>query len=206
MRQGLGWGAALAGLWLWAAASAALAEPPATEAALADRVLGDPRAPVTMLDFSSLTCPHCAEFHTKTLPELKTRYIDTGKLKMVFRDFPLDRNALHASILARCAPAARYYGFLDVLFKSQSSWGRAADPKKALAQIGALGGVPPADFEACLAMKPLEDALIQRTYEAQKSFGIQSTPTFVFNGGAEKLEGAQPLEKFQEVIDRLLKP
>ncbi|MEI6559725.1 MAG: DsbA family protein [Rhodospirillaceae bacterium] len=196
----------MAGLWLWAAASAALAEPPATEAALADRVLGDPRAPVTMLDFSSLTCPHCAEFHTKTLPELKTRYIDTGKLKMVFRDFPLDRNALHASILARCAPAARYYGFLDVLFKSQSSWGRAADPKKALAQIGALGGVPPADFEACLAMKPLEDALIQRTYEAQKSFGIQSTPTFVFNGGAEKLEGAQPLEKFQEVIDRLLKP
>ena len=210
MRQGLSRGmvrvAALAGLWLCLGLGAALAEPPSTESALADRVLGDANAPVTMFDFSSLTCPHCADFHTKTLPELKTRYIDTGKLKMVFRDFPLDRNALHAAMLARCAPAARYYGFLDVLFKSQNTWGRSPDPKKALAQIGALGGVPAADFEACLATKPLEEALIQRTYEAQKQFGIQSTPTFVFNGGAEKLEGAQPLEKFVEVIDRLAKP
>ena len=210
MRQGLSQGivriAAMAGLWLGLGVGAALAEPPSTEAALADRVLGEASAPVTMFDFSSLTCPHCADFHTKTLPELKSRYIDTGKLKLVFRDFPLDRNALHAAMLARCAPPMRYYGFLDVLFKSQGIWGHAADPKKALAQIGALGGVPQADFEACLAMKPLEDALIQRTYEAQKQFGISSTPTFVFNGGAEKLEGAQPLEKFVEIIDRLAKP
>ncbi len=214
MRQGLGRSlgrgmmraAALAGVWLCLGMGAALAEPPSAEAALTDRVLGDPAAPVTIFDFSSLTCPHCADFHTKTLPELKSRYIDTGKLKVVFRDFPLDRNALHAAMLARCAPPARYYGFLDVLFKSQATWGRAADPKKALAQIGALGGVLAADFEACLAMKPLEDALIQRTYEAQKRFGIQSTPTFVFNDGAEKIEGALPLEKFQEIIDRLLKP
>ena len=206
MRQGWVRIAALAGLWLCLGAGAALAEPPSTEAALADRVLGDAKAPVTMFDFSSLTCPHCADFHTKTLPELKKQYIDTGKLKVVFRDFPLDRNALHAAMLARCAPPMRYYGFLDVLFKSQQTWGRAADPNKALAQIGALGGVPQADFEACLAIKPLEDALIQRTYEAQKKFGISSTPTFVFNDGAEKIEGALPLEKFQEVIDRLAKP
>ncbi|MEI7608783.1 MAG: DsbA family protein [Rhodospirillaceae bacterium] len=206
MRQGLRWVAVLAGLWLSLGVGAALAEPPSTEAALADRILGDPKAPVTMFDFSSLTCPHCGDFHTKTLPELKSRYIDTGKLKVVFRDFPLDRNALHAAMLARCAPAARYYGFLDVLFKSQQTWGRSPDPKKALAQIGALGGVPGADFEACLAMKPLEEALIARTYEAQKKYGISSTPTFVFNDGAEKIEGALPLEKFQEIIDKLLKP
>ena len=208
MRQGLGQiiirVAALAGLWLGLGLGAALAEPPSTEAALADRVLGEASAPVTMFDFSSLTCPHCADFHTKTLPELKKQYIDTGKLKVVFRDFPLDRNALHAAMLARCAPKERYSGFLDVLFKSQQTWGRSPDPKKALAQIGALGGMPAADFEACLAQKPLEDALIQRTYEAQEQFKISSTPTFVFNGGVEKLEGAQPLDKFVEVIERLL--
>ncbi len=198
--------AILAGFWLSLGAAAALADLPSTEAALADRVLGDANAPVTMFDFSSMTCPHCADFHTKTLPELKTRYIDTGKLKLVFRDFPLDRSALHAAMLARCAPAARYYGFLDVLFKSQATWGRAPDPKKALAQIGALGGVPAADFETCLATKALEDGLIQRTYEAQKQFNIKSTPTFIFNNGAERIEGGQSLEKFQEVIDRLLKP
>ena len=206
MRQGWVRVAVLAGFWLCLGLGAARAEAPSTEAALADRVLGDPAAKVTIFDFSSLTCPHCADFHTKTLPELKTKYIDTGKLKLVFRDFPLDRNALHAAMLARCAPPARYYGFLDVLFKSQQNWGRAQDPKRALAQIGALGGVPAADFEACLALKPLEDALVQRTYEAQKRFGIQSTPTFVFNDGAEKIEGALALEKFEEIIDRLLKP
>ena len=206
MRQGWVRVAVLAGLWLCLGLGAAQAGAPSTEAALADRVLGDPAAKVTMFDFSSLTCPHCADVHTKTLPELKTKYIDTGKLKLVFRDFPLDRNALHAAMLARCAPPARYYGFLDVLFKGQQNWGRAQDPKKALAQIGALGGVSAADFEACLALKPLEDALVQRTYEAQKKFGIQSTPTFVFNDGAEKIEGALTLEKFEEIIDRLLKP
>ena len=195
----------LAGLWLCLGIGSALAAPATTEAALADRVLGDPNAPVTILDFSSLTCPHCADFHIKTLPELKTRYIDTGKVKLVFRDFPLDRNALHAAMLARCASPVRYYGFIEALFKTQQSWGRAADPTQALAQIGVLGGVPKADFDACLANKELEDALIKRLYEAQKQFDLKSTPTFVFNGGAAKLEGALPLEKFQEVIDGLLK-
>ncbi len=206
MRQGLRVIAVLTGLWLSLGAGWAQAEIPSTEAALADRVLGDANAPVTMFDFSSLTCPHCADFHTKTLPELKSRYIDTGKLKVVFRDFPLDPNALHAAMLARCAPAARYYGFLDVLFKGQTTWGRAPDPKKALAQIGALGGIPQADFDACMATKPLEDALIQRMFEAQKKYGITSTPTFLFNDGVAKVEGAQALDKFVETIDRLLKP
>jgi len=182
----------------------ASAEPLSTEAAMADRVLGDANAPVTMFDFSSLTCPHCADFHKETLPRLKEKYIDTGKLKLVFRDFPLDRNALHAAMLARCADPKRYYGFLDVLFKSQGTWGRAADPLKALAQIGALGGVSQADFDACMANKELQDALLQRMLEAQKKYLVQSTPTFILNDGAEKVDGAQPIEKFQEAIDRLL--
>lgn len=192
-------------LGMWTVGGAALAETPSTEAMLADRVLGDPAAPVTLLDFSSLTCPHCAEFHKETLPRLKEKYIDTGKVKLVFRDFPLDRNALRAAMLARCADPKRYYGFLDVLFKSQGQWAHAADPTKALAQIGALGGVPQAEFDACVANKALEDALLQRTFEAQKKYSVQSTPTFVLNDGAGRVDGAQPLERFEEAIDKLLK-
>ena len=187
------------------AAPAAFAEPLSTEAAVADRILGDPAAPVTLLDFSSLTCPHCADFHKETLPRLKEKYIDTGKVRLVFRDFPLDRNALHGAMLARCADPKRYYGFLDVLFKSQGQWGRAADPLKALAQIGALGGVAQADFDACMANKALEEALLQRTLEAQKKYQVQSTPTFILNDGAARVDGAQPIEKFEEAIEKLLK-
>ncbi len=182
----------------------AVAEPLGTQQALADRTLGDANAPVTMYDFSSLTCPHCADFHTKTLPALITKYVDTGKLKLVFHDFPLDRYALHAAMMARCANAERYFGFIDVLFKSQSQWARAADPQKALAQIGALGGLSAADFDACMNNKELSDTLIARTQEAQKKYDVKSTPTFVFNEGAAKIEGALPIEKFSEVIDHLL--
>ncbi|MEI8397248.1 MAG: DsbA family protein [Rhodospirillaceae bacterium] len=180
------------------------AAPPDTQAALADRVMGNPDAPVTILDFSSLTCPHCADFHKETLPKLKEKFIDTGKVKLIFRDFPLDRNALHASVLARCADPKRYYGFLDVLFKSQNQWGRNADPLKSLAQIGALGGVPQADFDACMKNKELSDGLLQHMFEAQKQFNVQSTPTFVLNNGAERVDGAQSLDKFEAAIDRLL--
>ncbi|MEI6985513.1 MAG: DsbA family protein [Rhodospirillaceae bacterium] len=174
------------------------------DAMMADRILGDAAAPVTLLDFSSLTCPHCALFHKDILPKLKEKYIDTGKVRLIFQDFPLDRNSLHASMLARCADPKRFYGFLDVLFKSLNNWSHAPDPLKALAQIGALGGVPPADFAACMANKELEDAILQRTVEAQKKYKVQSTPTFILNGGAERVDGALPLDKFEAAIDRLL--
>ena len=183
---------------------AAAPEPSATEQALADRILGDPDAPVTIYEFSSFTCPHCATFHIETLPVLKEKYIDTGKVKLVFKDFPFDQFALLAGLLARCAPSERYYGFVDVLFLRQMQWARSRNPIQALAQIGRLGGVSKEAFDACIGDQDLVNGLLEQRLAASETYNIQSTPTFIFNQGTARLEGALPLERFVEVIDRLL--
>ncbi len=172
---------------------------------LADRVLGDPNAPVTILDYSSMTCPHCAAFHTETLPKIKEKYIDTGKVKLVFRDFPLDQAALRASMLERCAPAERYFPLVDVLFKSQAQWSRGSDPAKALAQYGKLAGMSQATIDACLANQPLADGILQSRLTGADKYKVESTPTFVLNDGAATISGAQSFETFAAAIDKLLK-
>ena len=172
---------------------------------LSERVLGDPNAPITILEYSSLTCPHCASFHANTLPQLKKDFIDTGKVKLVFRDFPFDRAALQASMLARCSNPERYFGFLDVLFKSQNKWAGASDPAQALAQTGKLAGVGDQQFKECLANEALANKLIERRLEAEQKYQVQSTPTFVIMRGdtVEKIVGAQPIAEFARVIDKL---
>lgn len=166
-------------------------------------VLGAADAPITMVEFSSLTCPHCAAFHTDTLPAIKTNYIDTGKVKLVYRDFPLNKAALLGSALAHCGGPTRFFGFLDVLFKSQPSWAHSDDPVTALSRIGRLGGLKAADIEACLNDKELFDRILSSRVEGAKEFDIASTPTFIING--EKHVGALSFEQFAEVFERLLK-
>lgn len=196
--------AVLAGLWAVAAFHGpARAEPLPTDQALADRVLGNPDAPVTIFDYSSLTCPHCATFHVQTLPKLKDQYLDTGKAKLVFRDFPFDAAALRGAMMARCAPKDRYYAVLDVLFKQQDKWTRAADPIKALAQLGKLAGISQADFDACMANQALADGILKMRMDGEQKYKVDSTPTFVLNDGAGRVDGAQPFEKFAEAIDKL---
>lgn len=179
--------------------------PQTTAEMLQDRVLGDPNAPITIYDYSSLTCPHCAAFHTETLPELKEQYIDTGKAKLVYRDFPFDAVGLRAAMLARCSPPERYYGFLDVLFRSQQSWSRAQDPMQTLAQTGKLAGVSQQAFEACMANQELVDGILKRRLEAEQRFEINSTPSFVIVGGDQQeiVAGNQPLSRFAEILNRM---
>jgi protein-disulfide isomerase len=165
--------------------------------------LGAADAPVTMIEFSSLTCPHCAAFHNDSLPAIKANYIDTGKVKLVYRDFPLNKAALLGSALAHCAGPDRFFGFIDVLFKSQASWARSDDPVPALTQIGRLGGLKAADIEVCLNDKELFDRILSSRVEGAKEFNITSTPTFIING--EKHAGALPYEQFAAVFERLLK-
>ena len=102
-------------------------------AALKERVVGDPAAPVTMIEYASLTCPHCASFHNDTYKAFKERFIDTGKVKMIYRDFPLDGIALRAAMMARCTVDQRYFGLIQVLYKSQQQWSRTSDPLAELA-------------------------------------------------------------------------
>jgi len=186
------------------AAQAAATLPPVSEM-MAERVLGDPKAPVTILDYSSMTCSHCANFHVNVLPKIKEAYIDTGKAKLVFRDFPFDQAALSAAMLAHCAPPERYFPLTDVLFKSQPNWSRSSDPGKALAQYGKLAGMTQETIDACLANKELADAILNTRLTGQNQFKIEATPTFILNDGKARIEGAQSFEEFSKEIDKLLK-
>ena len=186
-------------------ANAALAAPPSSADALQDRIMGDPKAPIEIIDYSSMTCPHCRVFHTEILPLLKKKYIDTGRARLVFRDFPFDKTALLASVLARCGNPKRYFSFLDVLFQQQPNWGVAPDAQKALARIGKLGGLSESDYQACLDDKALIDGIVEFRLEATQKYNVASTPTFIITGpkGQETVVGAQPIEAFDEALKKV---
>lgn len=167
-----------------------------------DLVLGDADAPITMIEYSSLTCSHCASFHANTLPEIKKNYIDTGKVRLVFRHFPFDQPALLAAALAECAGHDRFFNFVDVLFASQNTWARSANVLAALNSIGRLGGLKTDAIVACFADQEMLDRILSDRIEGTKQYDINSTPTFIVNG--EKLVGNQPYDMFVDVFERLL--
>jgi protein-disulfide isomerase len=184
------------------------AEPVPTAEALKDHVIGDANAPVTLIEFSSLTCPHCADFHINTLPKIKKDYIDTGKVKMIVRDFPLNGPAYAAAMMARCGKPEQRNKFIDVLFTNQESWTTAADPKAALARIGKLGGLSQADFERCTNDKALFEGIQKQQLEAQSKYDVNATPTFVVMNSAgsevEKINGSQPFEVFEKAFAKAM--
>lgn len=169
------------------------------DAALAPRVLGEAKAPVTMVEYSSLTCPHCAAFHNDTLPTIKKEYIEAGKVKLEMRDFPLDQFALRAAAMARCAPEARYFALMDLLFKQQAKWSRAQNPIDELKKIGRFAGIAPEQADACMTDKTLLDGILEARLLAQRTHDIRSTPTFII--GNVKVSGNQSIEEFRSVFD-----
>lgn len=209
-------GAAFLSLGLAAQAAAPAATPagaaPAAVAASSDQVprgtvmsdlaLGSDKAPVTVIEYASFTCPHCAEFYDHTFPEVKQKLIDTGKIRYIYRDFPLDRLALKASVLARCSGAQNYYGYVDVLFKQQLSWATEKNPMEGLRELARLGGMSDARFDACMASKPIEQAVLESRLEAQKKYGVDATPSFIING--VKYAGAMSYDQFDKLIEPLL--
>lgn len=172
------------------------------EQALPDMVMGDENAPVTIIEYASMTCPHCATFHAKTLPGIKEKYVDTGKVKLILREFPFDPRAAAAFMLARCAPPAQYYPMIDVLFQQQREWATAEDARAPLMQIAKLAGFTQESFEACLKNQELLDKVRQVQQKAANDYGVQSTPTFFING--EKHTGALTVEEMSTIIDGLL--
>jgi len=191
---------AVLGLWILVWLPLVLSESSAAE--LSEQAIGDPNAPVTIIEYASLTCPHCATFHEDVLPALKERYIAPGKVRLIYRDFPLDERALAAAKVAHCAGPERYFGFIDVLFQTQSSWARAEDHIAALKQLGKLGGLSEQQIDACLADEELTDNILQRRLDAQNQSDITSTPSFVIDG--ETITGVQDVEDLAELIDPLL--
>lgn len=184
-----------------ATAQAQETETPLAEAG--DRVLGDPNAPVTIMEFSSLSCPHCAAFHKDTLPLIKEKYIDTGKVKLVYKDYPLGNSALRAAMLARCVAPARYFQFLDILFKQQESWAWEENPDDYLMKLGKLAGVSEAKFAACVEDKGIRDDVLKSYVMGAREYEVDSTPSFIING-EDKISGAESIEAFDEALEKYL--
>ena len=164
--------------------------------------LGSMDAPVTMIEYASLTCPHCASFHNETLPQLKAKYIDTGKVRLVYRHFPLDQTAFKAAVLAQCAGPERALTFVSAFFGGQEGWSHAEDPLAALRQFARLGGLTEEQMDACLADKELEDSILKMRLDGEQQ-GVQSTPSFLING--ELQAGNLGIDGFSEILDPLVK-
>ncbi len=167
-----------------------------------DMVLGKDDAPVTVIEYASLTCPHCAHFHEEVWPELKKQYIDTGKIKFIYRDFPLDEAAMRGSQLARCkGDTASFYAFADILFTQQRTWATQAWADN-LAQIARLGGIGADQFKACMNDKALSDSILKSRLDAQNKYAVSGTPTLIVN---EKNVGSPAtFEDMRKAIDAVL--
>src|SRR5690606_7973075 len=165
-----------------------------------DHILGLPTAPITIIEYASLTCGHCGNFHKHTFGELKKNYVDTGKAKFVYRHFPLDRYAFIAAILAECAGKKdNFFGMIDSIFHQQEVWARQPDPAVALVELGQQNGVTVEEFAHCLTDTELVDAIVSESLIGSSQFDVTSTPTIFIQG--EKYEGNRSFE----VMDELLK-
>jgi len=171
------------------------------EGALPEKVLGNADAPVTIVEYASMTCGHCANFHNDTLPAIKEKYIDTGKARLIFREFPFDPRAEAGFMLARCADD-KYFAMVDVLFKQQRSWATVDNAREALLQIARLAGFSQESFEACLTNQQLLDDVRAVRTRGANDFGIDATPTFFINGN--KYSGALKVAEMSAIIDSLL--
>jgi protein-disulfide isomerase len=176
--------------------------PAASQPFLDEAVVGSADAPVTVIEYASMTCPHCASFHANAMPTLKDEYIAKGKVRLVYRDFPLDGTALKAAMVARCGGEERYFAFVDVIYGQQEKWARSSDPVAALKQLVQLGGLSGPEVDACLADKTLEEAVLRNRLAGQNEHEVESTPTFIVNG--QKHVGMDDPAEWRELLDPML--
>ncbi|OCO99807.1 hypothetical protein BC374_24080 [Ensifer sp. LC13] len=170
--------------------------------ALPEMSIGDANAPVTIVEYMSMTCPHCAAFHNNTFEAIKTKYVDSGKVRFVLREFPFDPRAAAAFMLARCAPEGQYFPMISMLFKQQQQWAAAQNGRDALLQMSKLAGFTQESFEACLTNQKLLDDVNAVMQRGAKDFGVQSTPTFFVNG--EHYSGDMSVDVMSALIDSKL--
>jgi len=169
---------------------------------LGDVALGPEDAKVTIIEYASLTCSHCAHFHATTWPELKKRYIDTGKIRFILREFPLDPLATAGFMLARCNGNDKYYPITDMLFEQQKNWAFVDKPLDSLRQFMKQAGFSQEKFDACLQDQKLYDAVNSVKNRAMEQFSVDSTPTFFING--QRHPGSLSIDEIEKVIKPLL--
>lgn len=164
-----------------------------------DRVLGKADAPITIIEYASTTCGHCANLHTTTMPKIKAEWIDTGKAKLIYRDFPTSpaHLSIGASMIAHCAGNDRYFPVLGMIFEQQEKWLGSANPLDALKKLVRLAGMTGEDVDACIAKQDLATAIQERARAGNALYDVESTPTLIING--TKVEGNDP-EKIQKTL------
>jgi protein-disulfide isomerase len=170
--------------------------------AMKEMVLGNQKAKITVIEYASLGCPHCAQFHSGTYQDVKKNYIDTGKIKFIFRDFPLGTPALAASMISRCSGSAKYFGMIDIFFQGQKQWSQAENPMTALKKIARFGGMSATDVDDCLQNQELLDYIQNTARDGGEKHKINSTPSFVIDG--ETHSGGLPYADFKKLLDKAL--
>lgn len=169
------------------------------EGPLPDVVIGDADAPVTIVEYASMTCSHCADFHENSYPQIKTDFLDTGKAKLIIREFPFDPRALAGFMLARCTgDDAKRTAMIDVLFSQQDDWARTDNASAALLKIAKLAGMSQDEFTSCLNDKEMQEKIVEIQQKGQNEFGVNATPTFFING--DKFYGALSAEQMAAAI------
>lgn len=168
-----------------------------------ENFMGNEYAPVLMIEYASLSCPHCAEMHEKVIEKLIPKYIETGKLKFVYRHFPLNAQAFSAAKLTLCADDEKYFGYVKALFKSQENWAYTEKYEDILKSIAKLGGIPAEQFDKCMKDKEIEEQILQVQKDAVDILEVKSTPTLFING--HQYNGGNDYNKVAEFIDSLLK-
>jgi protein-disulfide isomerase len=169
---------------------------------LADIAIGSADAKVTVVEYSSLTCPHCANFQAKVFPDFKAKYIDTGKVRFITREFPLDNLAAAGAMLARCVDKSKSFDFVETMFATQDQWAHSQNAKAKLFEIAKQAGFTEASFEACLTDQALLDKINAIRTRAGEKFQINSTPTFFVNG--KRLAGNNTVADFDKIIEPIL--
>lgn len=169
---------------------------------LPEKVLGEEGAPLTIVEYASMTCGHCANFHKATYPHLKKEYIETGKARFIFREFPLDPVAAAAFMLARSVPDEKYFDVVDVMFAEQRNWAFSNDPYNSLLNFAKQIGFTQESFEKTLTDQALLDGINATRDRASSEFGVNSTPTFFFNGN--KVSGAISVEQLDKEAAKYL--
>ena len=169
-----------------------------------DFVIGNEDAKITIIEYASLSCSHCADFHVNTLETLKKEYIDTGKVRMGFRDYPFNYPALLGSMVLRCIPENYRYDYMNALFKLQPDWVNKKNKKtiQELYKIMQSGGMTKEEYDACIYNTELENEILEGVMEAQNQFNIKSTHSFIING--KLIEGNKSIKEFRQIIDKIL--
>jgi protein-disulfide isomerase len=165
---------------------------------LPDLVLGNADAPITVVEYASMTCGHCAHFHNTVWPKLKEKYVDTGKVRFIMREFPLDNLAAAASMLARCAGDGKTYPLIAALFAKQDDWAFVRTPLPELFKFAKQAGFTQESFDKCLTDQKLLDDISAIRSRAAETFGVGATPTFFING--KKMAAAPTLEEFDKAF------